>query len=161
MASVTTRSNRLLTRLGFSASTICAIHCMAMPFMFSVLPTLGLGFLASGWFEVGMIGISVAIGAVTLGTSYRMHRSINPIVMLASGIVVLLFNFIGHESHSELAETLHPYIAAFGALMIANSYRINRKLCASCESCEHDHDHGHEASHTHATSAEPAACSTD
>lgn len=30
-----------------------------------------------------------------------------------------------------------------GALMIVNAYRINRKLCASCDVCEHDHGHAH------------------
>lgn len=73
---------------------------MAMPFLLGVLPTLGLGFMASGLFEIVMIGISVVIGVVTLSTSYRVHRQINPIIMMASGVVVLLFNFVGHESHS-------------------------------------------------------------
>jgi len=143
MSATSRHSHSVLTRLGFSASTICAIHCMAMPFLIGVLPALGLGFLASGWFEIAMIGISVVIGAVTLGTSYRLHRQVNPIIMMVSGAVVLLFNFFGHEFHSELAETLHPYIATVGGLMIAYSYWINNKLCSSCEICEHDHDHGH------------------
>lgn len=140
-AHTTSRTWQLLSRLGLSASTICAIHCMAMPFLLGVLPTLGLGFLASGWFELAMIGISVVLGAITLGTSYRLHQKINPIVLLTSGVVVLLFNFFGHDSHSELAETLHPYIAAFGAMMIATSYYINNRLCKACERCEHDHTH--------------------
>ena len=140
-AHTASRTSQLLGRLGLSASTICAIHCMAMPFLLGVLPTLGLGFLASGWFELAMIGISVVLGAITLGTSYRLHQKINPIVLLTSWVVVLLFNFFGHESHSELAETLHPYIAGFGAMMIATSYYINNRLCKACERCEHDHAH--------------------
>ncbi|MCE7933359.1 MAG: MerC domain-containing protein [Chlorobi bacterium CHB2] len=65
-AHTASRTSQLLGRLGLSASTICAIHCMAMPFLLGVLPTLGLGFLASGWFELAMIGISVVLGAITL-----------------------------------------------------------------------------------------------
>lgn len=140
MTTLSTRSHRILDRLGFSASTICAIHCAAMPFLFSVLPVLGLGFLSHGTFELVMILLSALIGAVSLGTSYRLHQRWNPILLMVSGALIMLFNFFGHESHSALAETLHPYLAGFGGLMIATAHRINMKLCDSCEVCVHEHD---------------------
>jgi hypothetical protein len=144
MSKLSTLSHRQLDRLGFSASTICAIHCAVMPFALSVLPVLGLGFLAHGTFELVMILISATIGTVSLTTSYRLHRKLNPILIMISGAVILLFNFFGHDSHSALAETLHPYLAAFGGLMIATAHRINMRLCDSCDRCAHDHEHAHE-----------------
>jgi hypothetical protein len=141
MISFSTGTHKLLDRLGFSASTICAIHCALMPFALSVLPVLGLGFLAHGAFELGMIIASAIIGTVSLVSSYRLHQRLNPILIMASGALVLLFNFFGHGSHSPLIETLHPYLAAFGGLMIATAHRINMKLCRSCEVCAHDHVH--------------------
>lgn len=138
MASHSYRTYRIFDRLGFSASTICAIHCAAMPLLLSVLPTLGLGFLAHGTFEIIMIVTSIMIAAITLGSSYRIHRRLNPILMMISGGMILIFNFVGHESHSELIETLHPYIAAFAGLMIASAHWVNMRLCKHCEVCEHD-----------------------
>lgn len=139
------RFQRTFDRLGFSASTICAIHCVATPLLLSVLPALGLGFLAHGTFEMVMIATSIVIAAVSLGSSYRIHRKLNPILMMISGGMILVFNFVGHDSHSETIEMLHPYIAAFAGLMIAGAHWINMRLCRSCEVCEHDHEHGGEA----------------
>ena len=140
------RFQRAADRIGLSASTICAIHCAAMPLMLSALPTLGLGFLAEGAFELAMIATSIIIAAVSLGSSYRVHRKLNPILMMISGGVILVFNFFGHESHSPLMETLHPYIAAFAGLMIASAHWVNMRLCSSCDVCAHDHDHAHSQS---------------
>ena len=75
--------------------------------------------------------------ALSLGSSYKVHRRLNPILMMISGGVILLFNFFGHESHSDLMESLHPYIAAFAGLMIASAHWVNMRLCSSCEVCAH------------------------
>lgn len=124
-----------------SASTICAIHCVALPFALTFLPVFGIGFLAHGTFEIVMISISLLIGSISLGSSYRVHGRLNPILMMISGVSILLFNFFGHGSHIGLAETLHPYLAGFGGLMVAAAHRVNMKLCASCDICAHDHAH--------------------
>lgn len=133
------RYQRAFDRLGFSASTICAIHCALLPLLLSVLPTLGLGFLAHGAFEIIMISTSIVIAAVSLGGSYRIHRKLNPILMMISGGIILVFNFFGHESHAEIIEPLHPYIAAFAGLMIAGAHWVNMRLCSNCNACVHDH----------------------
>jgi hypothetical protein len=143
------KSLRIFDRLGFSASTLCAIHCAAMPFVVSVLPALGLGFLGGGAFELAMIAVSIIIASFSLGSSYRVHGKLNALMVMTSGGMLLVFNFFGHESHSALVETLHPYIAAFAGLMIASAHWINMRLCKSCEVCEHDHDHTHGDGHEH------------
>jgi MerC mercury resistance protein len=145
---------RLFDRLGFSASTLCAIHCAAMPFLVSVLPALGLGFLGGGAFELAMIAVSIIIATFSLGSSYRLHGRLNALMVMTSGAMLLVFNFFGHETHSELVETLHPYIAAFAGMMIASAHWINMRLCRSCEVCEHEHDHAdHDHTHTHSPAA--------
>ncbi|MEO6048717.1 MAG: MerC domain-containing protein [Candidatus Kapaibacterium sp.] len=143
------RHRRFLDRLGVSASTLCAIHCVAMPLLLSTLPAIGLGFLAHGTFELVMIAVSITIAAISLGGSYKLHRRLNALMMMASGGMLLVFNFFGHESHAPLIETLHPYIAGFAGLMIASAHWINMRLCTSCERCEHDHAHDHAHDHQH------------
>lgn len=157
---------RLFDRLGFSASTLCAIHCVAMPFVVSVLPALGLSFLGGGVFELVMIATSIVIASFSLGSSYRVHGKLNALMIMTSGAMLLIFNFFGHESHSPLVETLHPYLAALGGLMIAGAHWINMRLCKSCEVCEHDHDHEqtheHDAAHSSAhVHADGTVCSVD
>ncbi len=129
-----------------------------MPFVISILPAIGLGFLGGHLFELIMIGTSISIAAISLGSSYRVHRRLNPLMMMVSGALLLVFNFVGHESHTELAETLHPYLAAFAGLMIASAHWLNMRLCKQCDACDHSHDHDeaeHQAhDHHHATTPE-------
>lgn len=129
---------RLLDRLGISASVLCAVHCAIVPLAITVLPLLGVGFLAHGAFEVSMIALSVAIGVLSMGRSYRIHRQLNPIFMMIAGAMILLFNLLGHSTHDETLEMLHPFIALLGGIMIISAHRINMKLCSSCTRCEHE-----------------------
>lgn len=129
---------RLLDRLGISASLLCAVHCAILPLAMTVLPLLGVGFLAHGWFEVAMVALSVVIGVLSLGRSYRIHKQLNPIFMMIAGAVILLFNLLGHSSHNETLEALHPFIALLGGVMIISAHRVNMKLCSSCTRCEHE-----------------------
>ena len=130
---------RLLDRLGISASLLCAVHCAILPLAMTVLPLLGVGFLAHGGFEVAMVALSVVIGVLSLGRSYRIHRRLNPIFMMIAGAVILGFNLLGHSSHNETLEALHPFIALLGGIMIISAHRVNMKLCSSCARCEHEH----------------------
>lgn len=141
------RRQRLLDRIGMSASLLCAIHCAAMPLAITLLPLLGAHILFDGTVELVMIAISATVGVASLGSSYRVHRRLNPLLMMTAGATILIANFFGHETHSALTETLHPYVAAAAGLMIAFAHRINMKFCSSCERCEIDsQDH---AGHSH------------
>jgi hypothetical protein len=131
----------MLDRLGISASLLCAIHCAALPLALTILPLAGAHVLLDGSIELVMILISAVVGIVSLGTSYRVHRKLNPLLMMSAGATILIANFMGHDGHSHTAETLHPYIAVVAGLMIATAHRINMRLCASCETCEVEHDH--------------------
>lgn len=137
------RSRRriLLDRLGVSASLICAIHCSALPLALTILPLAGAHVLLDGSIELVMIVVSAVVGILSLGSSYRVHRQINPLLIMAAGATILIANFVGHDSHSHLAEALHPYIALVAGLMIATAHRINMRLCTACETCEIEHDH--------------------
>lgn len=141
MKTLLQRYSPLLDRLGFSASTLCAIHCVAMPFLLGVLPALGLGFLADTLFEVSMIGLSVTIGVISLGRSYRIHRIGYPFVIMMTGAIVLMVNLATHEMHSEFIEILHPYIAGFGGLMIATGHLLNIRINSRLHARDHEHLH--------------------
>jgi hypothetical protein len=56
--------------IGFSASTLCAIHCAATPLLLTALTLAGLGFLAHPAIEAAMIGLSLFIGATSLLHGY-------------------------------------------------------------------------------------------
>jgi hypothetical protein len=122
-----------LDRLGFSASTFCAIHCALVPFLIAVLPLAGFGFITHPHFETAMIALSLIVGAGSLTLGYlRHHQRLGAIFVLAAGFSLI---FLGH---TPLFEALEPVLVPAGALAVACSHLINWRLCKTCALCNPD-----------------------
>ncbi|WP_316848333.1 MerC domain-containing protein [Pedobacter psychrodurus] len=122
-----------LDRIGITASTLCAIHCAALPFLITVLPMWGMGFLANEMVEIAMIGVSLILGVWSLSSAYRkQHHRIIPIAILVTGFGCIAF---GHFSGIELLE---PILIPLGGFTIAAAHYINLKMLKSCPL---DHQH--------------------
>ena len=122
-----------LDRIGITASTLCAIHCAALPFLITVLPMWGMGFLANEAVEITMIAVSLIIGIWSLSAAYRkQHHRIMPILVLISGFACIAF---GHFSGIELLE---PILIPLGGFTIATAHYINLRMLKSCPI---DHQH--------------------
>ena len=117
-----------LDKLGITASTVCAVHCAILPFLFTLLPLWGLEFLATPALEISMILLSLLIGVWALSTSYRkVHHNLYPMVILALGFGAIL---LGHFSG---IETLEPILIPLGGFTIAGAHFFNLKLAKSCK----------------------------
>jgi len=122
-----------LDRLGFSASTFCAVHCALMPFFITVLPLAGFGFVAHPHFETAMMALSFVVGAGSLALGYlRHHRQLAAIFVLVAGIGLI---FLGHIAAFEILEQI---LVPAGALAVAVSHLINWRLCKTCALCNPD-----------------------
>jgi len=124
--------SRKLDHIGFTASTLCAIHCALMPFVITLLPLLGLEFLSSIWVEISIIALSIVIGISSLIPSYvKYHRKLLPLLLLIIGFILIFgTHFFGfHE--------LEPILVPIGGLTIAGAHLLNWKLnrpfhCHAC-----------------------------
>ncbi len=110
--------------IGFTASTLCAIHCAATPLLLTVLPLAGLKFLAHPTIEAAMIVLSVMIGATSMVHGYRKHhRQFTALLILIAGFAII---FAGHfvlpEPYGELA-------IPSGAGTVAFAHLVNWRLC--------------------------------
>ncbi|WP_412467697.1 MerC domain-containing protein [Pedobacter sp. KLB.chiD] len=122
-----------LDRIGITASTLCAIHCAALPFLITVLPMWGMEFLANEAVEIAMVAVSLVIGIWSLSSAYRkQHRRILPILVLIAGFACIA---MGHFSGIEMLE---PVLIPLGGLTIAVAHFINLKMLKSCPI---DHQH--------------------
>jgi hypothetical protein len=122
-----------LDRIGITASTLCAIHCAALPFVITVLPMWGVGFLANEAVEITMIAVSLIIGIWSLSAAYRkQHHRIIPVLILISGFACIA---VGHFSGIELLE---PILIPLGGFTIAIAHYINLRMLKSCPI---DHQH--------------------
>ena len=130
-----------LDHVGITASTLCAIHCAAVPVFFTSLPILGLGFLANPWVEWGMILLALVVGVASIGTSFRSHHRMLPLILLVAGFATIV---LGHNFTKGWVEAV---VVPAGGILIAVAHFFNYKYAGTCQAgdsflhVKHSHDH--------------------
>ncbi|AMR33652.1 hypothetical protein A0256_20570 [Mucilaginibacter sp. PAMC 26640] len=116
-----------LDNIGMTASTLCAIHCAAVPVFFTSLPLVGLGFLANPWIEWGMIIAALVVGVASIGGSFvNAHHRTLPLAMLITGFVTII---LGHVFTQGWLEAV---IVPIGGITIAVAHFVNYKYAGTC-----------------------------
>lgn len=117
--------------VGFAISAICALHCATLPFLLTLLPLIGFGFLAHPFFEGMIIIIGLVIGLVSLIHGFiRHHRKLAPMIALSTGFLLI---WLGHMRFSEIEQLLVPA----GALTVSISHWLNARYIR-LKSCNND-----------------------
>ncbi|WP_166425319.1 MerC domain-containing protein [Paraglaciecola sp. 20A4] len=120
----------LLDRLGIWASSLCAVHCLALPILIPLLPLIGASFFAEDWFERIILSLSMIVGFwALLSGFYRYHRRIYPLYSLMLGGII-------YWNKDMFGESYEPFTIAVGAMLIVGAHVVNLKLCKSCHSCD-------------------------
>ena len=112
--------------IGFVASFLCAIHCTAIPIVFS----FGLIDMAdmthNHTFDFFIVGLGVIIASLSIIRDFLKHKIKLPITVAFIGISLLAIGLLGHHSSHEL-------MSVFGGILLASSHfinwRINHKDC--------------------------------
>jgi hypothetical protein len=119
-----------LDLIGFSASSLCALHCAAIPFILTYIPLIGFEFFSNHLVEFLMIGLSLLIGSISFINGYKFHhRRLKPFIIFLTGFALIL------AGHFLMPVSWEYVFAPAGALVIAVSHLTNRKLCKSCRLC--------------------------
>ncbi len=131
-ASVSVSPAERLDVIGASISFACAVHCVLIPFVFTVLPFVGLGFLASSAFETAMIVVALLVATGSFIWGSLVHRRRRVFVLL---VVAVLFFVAAHE----MSYDAHWYLMGLGGGCLAVGHLVNRRLCNSCRECACGH----------------------
>ncbi len=119
----------MLDKIGISAASLCALHCILLPILLPALPLLGLSFLADDRWEHAFLIVSAIIGCVALFSGFKQyHRKLYPLYLLILGIAI-------YWQKHDFSVDVQPYIILLGASLIAIAHFINIKLCKSCTQC--------------------------
>lgn len=106
---------------GFFASALCAVHCLALPFVLTLGMLSGLEWLVHGVVEMVFIGLSLVIATWSLSRSIPRHQSRKPLRIALLGFALLLISrFIPGEA-------LH-LVTGIAGFIIAYSHWVNWKL---------------------------------
>jgi hypothetical protein len=119
----------MLDRIGITATSLCALHCILLPVLLPALPLLGLSFLADHAWEHTFLLITAILGSVALFSGFKKyHRRLYPFYLLFLGVGIY---WIKHD----FSEAIQPYFILVGASLIVAAHIINLKLCNSCKKC--------------------------
>ncbi len=130
------RASGFWDKTGAAVSWACAIHCLAMPFLISFLPLIGLSFLANEAFEYVFLGFSFAVAAVSLLPGYfKQHGKIRTLLLFVNGFVLVVFADVLF-SENVVGKIV---FVLFGAGMMTASHLLNQRFCRECERCGAKH----------------------
>jgi len=119
----------MLDRIGITATSLCALHCILLPVILPALPLLGLGFLADHTWEHVFLVMTAVLGSFALFSGFKKyHKRLYPFYLLFLGVFIY---WIKHD----FSEALEPYFIILGASLIVAAHVINIKLCNSCKQC--------------------------
>lgn len=115
-----------LEKLGLFLSFVCAIHCLAMPFVLFFAPYF-IGTYAFGpTVEWVLVASSFMLAAYLLIADYMHHRKVWPLVFLGIGLFIKLIDiFIGQQSDEWIFGTLL-------GVSVSYAYWINFKHKSAC-----------------------------
>jgi hypothetical protein len=100
---MTAKAFSRLDAVGASLSTLCAMHCLAMPFLLAFLPAFS--FLANEKWERGLCLTLVLLASACLAHGCRQHRHWRLLLWLGVGGPLVLFaqwllpDHSGHTQH--------------------------------------------------------------
>jgi MerC mercury resistance protein len=129
-------SSARIDLVGACVSLVCAVHCLTVPFLATVLPLAGLGVLLGGSLEILFIVASVVLATCSLCWGFRRHRRWRVFVVLAAALTMIA---VGRFLASETYELVFVFM---GAMVLAAGYLLNHYLCLTCVVCEDEPAHG-------------------
>ncbi len=122
----------MLDRIGITATSLCALHCILLPVLLPALPLLGLSFLADHAWEHVFLIMTAVLGTIALFSGFKKyHRRFYPFYLLFLGVAIY---WVKHD----FSESLEPLFIIAGASLIVAAHVINLKLCNSCKQCADD-----------------------
>jgi MerC mercury resistance protein len=129
----------ILDRFGSTSSLVCALHCALLPIVISVLPALGLGFMAWSGFEWAFVIFASLLGLFSLWIGYQRHRVVRALLFLLPGLALVWAGILVPSIHHSVF--WHAVAMSAGGTLIAVAHLINLRL---------NHSHVHDASCHHA-----------
>ncbi len=123
----------LTDKMAISLSLLCAIHCLAFPFMVVVLPSLAALQLDEEVFHFWMLSAVIPTSTYALTMGCKQHKNYSVFMLGLLGLFVLVFSAIVVKSL--LGELWEKIMTSLGAGIIAYSHYRNYRLCQDQGNC--------------------------
>ena len=119
--------SKYFDRVAIALSTICIVHCLAMPFVIAVLPVAAFAVGGDGHFHSLMLWFVVPTSVLGFGLGLRVHRRVDILLLGVVAIAVLAAAALwGHSAWDPSAEVLVNVTAS--VLLAAAHWRNFREV---------------------------------
>ncbi len=107
--------------LGFAGSTLCALHCSALPLLLAMGMLSGFEWMESHWVEYVFFISAVLLAGYTIVRSFLKHRKPLALIVVSAGFISFLAGIVQHN-HAEIGFT------TLGGVLIAIAHIINWRV---------------------------------
>ena len=119
--------SKYFDRVAITLSTICIVHCLAMPFVIALLPVAAFTIGGDGHFHSLMLWFVVPTSVLGFGLGLRVHRRADIVVMGGMAIGTLAAAALwGHRAWDPSVEVLVSVAASM--LLAAAHWRNFREV---------------------------------
>ena len=124
----------VLDRFSIGFSTLCLLHCLAVPVLVSVVPVFATFALADERFHLALVALVVPTSVIAHCLGCWLHKSRRILICGFAGVFVLVVAAIlGGQHLDEIGETV---LTVLGASVVALAHWFNFRACRACD-CEH------------------------
>jgi hypothetical protein len=124
---------RYFDHLAIALSTVCIIHCLAVPVVIAVLPVLALTWGSDAHFHTLMLWFVLPTSLLGFAFGYHAHRGV-AIVLLGAGAVATLV-FVALWGHNAWGYTTETVVNVVASLLLAVAHWRNFRAVRR----QHDH----------------------
>lgn len=120
-------------KAAISLSVICTLHCLALPLVVILIPSLAVFHLEDEASHLWMLAAVVPTSLYALTMGCKKHKKFGVMAFAVVGLVVLIATVL--LGHNILGEAGEKTLLATGAIIIALGHLKNYQLCkrASCK----------------------------
>lgn len=115
--------------LGMLVSAVCAVHCLLVPVLFYLLPAAG-ATLGDERLEWGLLVVAGLVASLSLGLSYRHHRSRSILALLVAGLLLLVAARLLEEYGEPVLLSALVSVAGATALVTGHAFNLRRRHSA-------------------------------
>jgi len=127
---VITLRQKVLDCVAIGASTACLVHCLLLPLLILLVPTLAAFLTLPESFHLGAVIFAVPTSILALAVGYRQHRWSAPLLIVLPGIMLLA---TGALAVSE--EWVETTLTVAGGTILALGHALNwRATSRTCNS---------------------------
>ena len=114
-----------LDATGIVLSTLCFLHCLAVPF----IATGALAWVASEAIHIGLTIVLAGVVILVAWPSYKQHRHAIVPTLLVSGVVLLIVAVLTGDVLGEYTETS---VTAVGSVILLLGHILNLRFRRTC-----------------------------